>query len=98
MAPTNPQNQTPQKSTPTPAAKTAEPEEPWTLSPTVERLQKENARLQAALDAAGVRVDPPAPVAPSFGMSEGTREELARTGKATDPFTGEKLTKEDLPS
>lgn len=34
--------------------------------------------------------------APSFGMSEGTRDELERNGFATCPFTGRKLTKEDL--
>jgi hypothetical protein len=43
-----------------------------------------------------VPTEPEQPRKPSFGMSEGTREELERTGKATDPFTGEKLTKDDL--
>lgn len=33
----------------------------------------------------------PKPKAASFGLSEGTREELERTGRATDPFTGEHL-------
>ena len=33
----------------------------------------------------------PAPRAPRFGISEGTREELARTGRAVDPFTGDVL-------
>jgi len=28
---------------------------------------------------------------PRFAMAEGTREELARTGRAVDPFTGELL-------
>lgn len=37
---------------------------------------------------------PKAPYVPSFGMSEGTREELERTGHAVDPFTSEKLTKD----
>lgn len=36
----------------------------------------------------------PIPAAPKFGMCEGTREELERTGKATDPFTGEVLTRD----
>lgn len=31
-----------------------------------------------------------------FRMSEGTREELARTGHAVDPFTGKTLTRDDL--
>lgn len=34
--------------------------------------------------------------AASFGLCEGTREELERTGKATDPFTGRALTRDDL--
>jgi carbamate kinase len=30
-------------------------------------------------------------------MSEGTREEIERQGWSTDPFTGRKLTRDDLP-
>lgn len=59
----------------------------------LEALRKENAHLKRLLSDNGV--DYEAPVEnrpPSFGMSEGTREELERTGTATDPFTGEKLT------
>ena len=41
--------------------------------------------------------EPAKPQGPSFGMSEGTREELERTGHAVDPFTGRKLTRADLP-
>jgi hypothetical protein len=33
---------------------------------------------------------------PSFGISEGTREELERTGRATSPFTGRQLEGESL--
>ena len=44
-----------------------------------------------------VKAEPAKPQGPSFGMSEGTREELERTGQATDPFTGRKLTRADLP-
>jgi len=33
---------------------------------------------------------------PRFGMCEGTREELERTGKSIDPFTGVLLTRDDL--
>lgn len=36
------------------------------------------------------------PGQPKFRMSEGTREELERTGKATCPFTGRALTRDDL--
>lgn len=32
---------------------------------------------------------------PRFPMSEGTRDELARTGRAVDPWTGEVLEDED---
>lgn len=35
--------------------------------------------------------------APRFGMCEGTREEIERTGTAVDPFTGATLTRDDLP-
>jgi hypothetical protein len=38
----------------------------------------------------------PKPAGPKFGMCEGTREELARNGTAIDPFTGDKLTRDDL--
>jgi hypothetical protein len=62
----------------------------------LERLRRENAELRAKLAEAGVPADPEKPHRPSFGISEGTREELERTGKAVDPFTGEKLTKDDL--
>lgn len=37
----------------------------------------------------------PVPRPPSFGISQGTADELARTGQATDPFTGKLLTDED---
>jgi hypothetical protein len=47
-------------------------------------------------DAAPGHTRRPRPAAPSFGMAEGTREELERTGEATDPFTGRRLTRDDL--
>lgn len=31
-----------------------------------------------------------------FGLCEGTREEIERTGEAVDPFTGRTLTRDDL--
>jgi hypothetical protein len=64
----------------------------------VERLAELKAELQELEDKlaeAGVVV-PNVPQPPSFGMSEGTREELERIGKAVDPFTGAKLTRDDL--
>lgn len=62
------------------------------------RLRAENERLREELAAAreGRSVQPAKPVEPSFGISEGTREELERTGKATSPFTGKALSKDDL--
>jgi len=89
-----------------PAAGKSEPDwasAPYSLVPEeyrgdVERLAKldrEAAELRDKLSEAGVVV-PNVPHKPSFGMSEGTREELERVGKATDPFTGEKLTRDDL--
>lgn len=32
----------------------------------------------------------------SFGLCEGTREEVERLGKAVDPFTGNVVTRDDL--
>lgn len=40
--------------------------------------------------------EPVKPKGPSFGISEGTREELERLGVAVDPFTGRTLTRDDL--
>lgn len=45
--------------------------------------------------AEAAEVEPAKTGAPKFGMCEGTREELERTGKAIDPFTGELLTRDD---
>jgi predicted deacetylase len=60
------------------------------------RIREELAALREQLAEAGFMSGPKAPQAPSFGMSEGTREELERLGKAVDPFTGKALTREDL--
>lgn len=62
----------------------------------VRELEAENAELRAKLSEAGQPVAQK-PHAPSFRISEGTREELERNGEATDPFTGKKLTRADLP-
>lgn len=40
--------------------------------------------------------EPKHPLSPSFGLSEGTRREIEENGEATDPFTGRRLTKNDL--
>jgi hypothetical protein len=51
----------------------------------------------AALTEPAATSEPEAkPAGPKFGMCEGTREELERTGSAVDPFTGRKLTRDDL--
>jgi len=47
------------------------------------------ADLREAKDAADSRTL----AGPSFGLCEGVREELERTGKAVDPFTGKTVTK-----
>lgn len=66
--------------------------------------REDSARqLEAAsfLRSRGWTVNEPAGVSTphqvSFGISEGTRQELEDRGEATDPFTGRKLTREDLP-
>ena len=62
----------------------------------LEALRHEVAELREALANAGVAVKPATPQEPSFGISEGTRDELEREGHAVSPFTGNVLTKEDL--
>lgn len=53
----------------------------------VARLKAENATLKAEL--AELRPSTPAkPSEPSFGISEGQRDELERIGKTVSPFTG----------
>jgi hypothetical protein len=61
-------------------------------------LVRQNAELRAALAAtkAGDTAKRPAPEEPSFGLSEGVRDDLERNGKATSPFTGKPLTRDDL--
>lgn len=61
----------------------------------LERLRAENAAMRRVLDSRGI--DPPVIGPPSFGMSEGTRQELQATGKATNPWGGGTLTREDAP-
>lgn len=79
------------------------------LQAEVERLQAENTRLREQVQA-GPSVRRPAPVKPSFGMSEGTRADLevaaqrVESGEVkevvvTDPFTSDttKVTKANAP-
>ena len=61
------------------------------LQAEVERLRTENEDLRTAATPAAQRV----PLEPSFGMSEGTRNDLEVSGVATDPFTGRRVTAED---
>lgn len=69
----------------------------------VEELRRENARLRAEneiLRAGGTPTPATtrrAPEPASFGLSEGTRQELKERGEATDPFSGERVTRADYP-
>ncbi|MGW3619482.1 hypothetical protein [Micromonospora arida] len=77
------------------------------LQAEIDRLKTENTKLvedynelvdeleEAKANAVVLPNTKPVPHVPSFGMSEGTREELERTGKAVDPFTGRLLTNEN---
>jgi hypothetical protein len=64
------------------------------------KLREENAELRRQLDEAddpaGAKARRVKPTQPSFGISEGIRDQLEREGKAVDPFTGKTLTKDDL--
>jgi hypothetical protein len=62
----------------------------------VARLREENDRLRAQLAENDARLRAAKPQQPSFGISEGTRNDLEMHGKTTDPFTGKQLTQEDL--
>jgi hypothetical protein len=69
------------------------------MAPTNAQLTEENDRLRARVaeleSAQGAR--PTVPLTPSFGVSEGEREEIERTGKAVSPFDGKVNTEADLP-
>lgn len=62
-----------------------------------ERLQRENAALRAALSNAGIAAPVldaagrAVPQPPSFGMSEGVRQDLIQHGVTTDPNTGARI-------
>lgn len=53
-------------------------------------------RETQALIADELRRRAAAPRPASFGLCEGARDELARTGKSVDPFTSKALTADDL--
>lgn len=57
---------------------------------------EDNDRLRAELAEAEKRATPapntkPQPVEPSFGLTEGNRDELERVGRTVSPFTGARL-------
>ncbi len=82
-----------------PATKPAVPDAPVTSDARVSRRRESDAAEGTAPGAlpepppadAARPVSPRRPHRPRFGISQGTAEELARTGQATDPFTGEHL-------
>jgi hypothetical protein len=72
---------------------------------TKDELELENAALrdevahlreQLADALAGKPPTRPVPTAPSFGMSEGTRADLEQVEETTDPFTGKKVTRDEV--
>ena len=62
----------------------------------LEQLRAENDRLRALIAEGDARIRAAKPHEPSFGLSEGTRNDLELTGKAVSPFTGKQLDKNDL--
>lgn len=56
----------------------------------LERLRQENADLRAQLG----RIEPEKVHRPSFGLSEGERQDLVLHGTTNSPWTGERLTAE----
>lgn len=56
------------------------------------KLEEENARLRAKLEERGEDPGPSVPRRPSFGLSEGERQDLTEHGVTTSPFTGDRLT------
>jgi hypothetical protein len=63
-------------------------------------LEAENEALRQELEAVRsgrVARTTGVPPRPSFGMSEGERDEIERKGSAVSPFDGKRRTAEDLP-
>ena len=56
------------------------------------RLRERIVQLEEKLRERGEDPGPSVPVRPSFGMSEGERQDLAEHGVTTSPFNGERLT------
>lgn len=69
------------------------------MAPTNAQLTEENERLRARVAEleSGQGKRPTVPLTPSFGVSEGERDEIERMGSAVSPFDGERKTAEDLP-
>jgi hypothetical protein len=62
-----------------------------------EELENENGETEDSYSDPLVRENKPVVhKAPSFKLSEGTRNDLLLYGQATDPFTGKLLKKEDF--
>ena len=82
---------TPQAQTQNPVATVADTATATTTTADarVKELEAENKALRAQLAAAG-QAAMAKPHKPSF-IAEGTREELERTGRAVDPFSGDRL-------
>jgi hypothetical protein len=76
---------------------------PTVARPVSSRTRRGRGKAAAALEATEATPEPEVttdaaalrrkarPKPPSFGISQGTAEELARTGRAVDPFTGNVL-------
>jgi hypothetical protein len=76
---------------------------PTVARPVSPRTRRGRGKAAAALEATEATPEPEVttdaaalrrkarPKPPSFGISQGTAEELARTGRAVDPFTGNVL-------
>lgn len=56
-----------------------------------EAWAEENEELKARLANADQPAAKPVPAEPSFRLTEGTRDELERLGRAISPFTGARL-------
>lgn len=66
------------------------------LEAEVARLQQENDQLRAGGQVPRPNTQP-VDREPSFGMSEGERQEIEATGRAHSPWTGKRRTADDLP-
>jgi len=71
------------------------------VAPTNAQLTEENERLRARVaeleTAAGRPAGRPVPAQPSFGLSEGERQDIEMHGSAVSPFDGKRRGVDDLP-